>query len=223
MWHFNLKLAFVSFQKTSISYEWERYFYFFFVNLCGYPKLSLLGCFILSYHTLELVQVITWLSVYDHPQQILFQSLSAEVNFRPQSLKCYLFGYYGLDFRVSRKMFFIFWNLKDLILWSWNLKKVDRITCILLLQFRIVINVYDLLCITAMQSQLVCSGCRTILLYPRGAANVCCAVCNVVTTVPPPGMVSTFFCVYQFKSVVIGKETIYFLHAARYHKKCYCL
>ncbi|KAF3628657.1 hypothetical protein CQW23_03424 [Capsicum baccatum] len=39
-----------------------------------------------------------------------------------------------------------------------------------------------------MQSQLVCSGCRTILLYPRGATNVCCAVCNVLTPVPPPGM-----------------------------------
>lgn len=39
-----------------------------------------------------------------------------------------------------------------------------------------------------MQSQLVCSGCRTVLLYPRGATNVCCAICNVVTSVPPAGM-----------------------------------
>lgn len=39
-----------------------------------------------------------------------------------------------------------------------------------------------------MQSQLVCSGCRSILVYPRGAANVCCAICNAVTTVPPPGI-----------------------------------
>ncbi|KAL3851548.1 hypothetical protein ACJIZ3_013430 [Penstemon smallii] len=39
-----------------------------------------------------------------------------------------------------------------------------------------------------MQSQLVCSGCRTVLLYPRGAANVCCAICNMVTAVPPAGM-----------------------------------
>ncbi|XP_069150733.1 protein LOL1-like [Solanum lycopersicum] len=38
-----------------------------------------------------------------------------------------------------------------------------------------------------MQSPLVCSGCRTILLYPRGATNVCCAVCNNLTPVPPPG------------------------------------
>ncbi|RZC67966.1 hypothetical protein C5167_011662 [Papaver somniferum] len=40
-----------------------------------------------------------------------------------------------------------------------------------------------------MQSQLVCSGCRSVLLYPRGAANVCCAICNTITapTVPPPG------------------------------------
>ncbi|KAI3496226.1 hypothetical protein L1887_38581 [Cichorium endivia] len=38
-----------------------------------------------------------------------------------------------------------------------------------------------------MQSQIVCSGCRSILLYPRGASNVCCALCNTVTSVPPPG------------------------------------
>ncbi|KAL8223050.1 hypothetical protein R6Q57_020449 [Mikania cordata] len=39
-----------------------------------------------------------------------------------------------------------------------------------------------------MQSQIVCSGCRSILLYPRGASNVCCALCNTVTSVPPAGM-----------------------------------
>ncbi|POO03269.1 Zinc finger, LSD1-type [Trema orientale] len=39
-----------------------------------------------------------------------------------------------------------------------------------------------------MQSQLVCNGCRSILLYPRGATNVCCAICNTITSVPPPGM-----------------------------------
>jgi len=38
-----------------------------------------------------------------------------------------------------------------------------------------------------MQGQLVCSGCRTLLVYPQGAPNVCCAVCNTVTPVPPPG------------------------------------
>ncbi|KAH0985229.1 hypothetical protein GBA52_012406 [Prunus armeniaca] len=38
----------------------------------------------------------------------------------------------------------------------------------------------------SMQSQLVCSGCRSILLYPRGATNVCCALCNIITPVPPP-------------------------------------
>ncbi|KAE8728719.1 Protein LSD1 [Hibiscus syriacus] len=42
-----------------------------------------------------------------------------------------------------------------------------------------------------MQNQLVCSGCRSILLYPRGATNVCCAICNTVTQVPPPGMETT--------------------------------
>ncbi|CAI0546129.1 unnamed protein product, partial [Linum tenue] len=40
----------------------------------------------------------------------------------------------------------------------------------------------------AMQSQLMCNGCRSILLYPRGASNVCCALCNTITSVPSPGM-----------------------------------
>ncbi|GLU17470.1 hypothetical protein SLE2022_338360 [Rubroshorea leprosula] len=39
-----------------------------------------------------------------------------------------------------------------------------------------------------MQSQIVCSGCRSTLLYPRGATNVCCALCSTITQVPPPGM-----------------------------------
>lgn len=37
-----------------------------------------------------------------------------------------------------------------------------------------------------MQSQLVCNGCRSILLYPRGATNVCCALCSTITSVPSP-------------------------------------
>ncbi|CAL5359625.1 unnamed protein product [Camellia sinensis] len=37
------------------------------------------------------------------------------------------------------------------------------------------------------QSQLVCSGCQNLLLYPVGATSICCAVCNAVTAVPPPG------------------------------------
>ncbi|XP_057537323.1 protein LSD1-like isoform X3 [Amaranthus tricolor] len=39
-----------------------------------------------------------------------------------------------------------------------------------------------------MQSQLVCSGCRTILLYPRGAPNVRCAICDTVSPVQPTGL-----------------------------------
>ncbi|KAF3450184.1 hypothetical protein FNV43_RR06264 [Rhamnella rubrinervis] len=39
-----------------------------------------------------------------------------------------------------------------------------------------------------MQNQLVCIGCRNVLLYPRGATNVCCAICNSITPVPTPGM-----------------------------------
>ncbi|KAG6642567.1 hypothetical protein I3843_09G144700 [Carya illinoinensis] len=38
-----------------------------------------------------------------------------------------------------------------------------------------------------MQRQLVCSGCRSILLYSGGATNVCCALCNAITSVPPSG------------------------------------
>ncbi|KAL8144471.1 hypothetical protein V2J09_017503, partial [Rumex salicifolius] len=37
------------------------------------------------------------------------------------------------------------------------------------------------------ESQLACSGCRNILLYPRGAGNVRCALCNTVTPVQPNG------------------------------------
>ncbi|CAL9104679.1 unnamed protein product [Musa textilis] len=39
-----------------------------------------------------------------------------------------------------------------------------------------------------MQSQLVCNGCRTILLYPRGATNVRCAICNTMTPTLPAGV-----------------------------------
>ncbi|EPS73579.1 hypothetical protein M569_01179, partial [Genlisea aurea] len=39
-----------------------------------------------------------------------------------------------------------------------------------------------------MQSQIVCSGCRSLLMYPSGATNVRCALCSGVTTAPPPGM-----------------------------------
>ncbi|XP_072987705.1 protein LOL3 [Typha latifolia] len=39
-----------------------------------------------------------------------------------------------------------------------------------------------------MQSQVVCNGCRSLLLYPRGATSVCCAICSTITSVPPLGM-----------------------------------
>ncbi|XP_022573817.1 protein LSD1-like isoform X2 [Brassica napus] len=35
-----------------------------------------------------------------------------------------------------------------------------------------------------MQDQLVCHGCRNTLLYPRGATNVRCALCNTVNMIP---------------------------------------
>ena len=34
----------------------------------------------------------------------------------------------------------------------------------------------------------MCNGCRSILLFPRGATNVCCAICSTITSVPPAGM-----------------------------------
>ncbi|EFJ35757.1 hypothetical protein SELMODRAFT_270395 [Selaginella moellendorffii] len=37
------------------------------------------------------------------------------------------------------------------------------------------------------QGQLICGGCRTLLVYPQGATNVRCALCSSVTPVPPPG------------------------------------
>jgi len=37
-----------------------------------------------------------------------------------------------------------------------------------------------------MQDQLVCHGCRNLLMYPRGASNVRCALCNTINMVPPP-------------------------------------
>ncbi|XP_073226772.1 protein LSD1-like isoform X2 [Cicer arietinum] len=46
-----------------------------------------------------------------------------------------------------------------------------------------------------MRSHIMCSGCRNILLYPRGASNVCCALCNTITPVTPPGMeMSQLYC-----------------------------
>ncbi|XP_057812193.1 protein LSD1-like isoform X4 [Salvia miltiorrhiza] len=36
-----------------------------------------------------------------------------------------------------------------------------------------------------MRSKIFCAGCRTVLLYPRGATNVCCAICNMITPAPP--------------------------------------
>mmetsp|Transcript_5663 Transcript_5663/g.6503 ORF Transcript_5663/g.6503 Transcript_5663/m.6503 type:complete len:223 (-) Transcript_5663:909-1577(-) len=37
------------------------------------------------------------------------------------------------------------------------------------------------------QSQIICTGCRTLLVYPQGAQNVRCALCNIITSVPPAG------------------------------------
>lgn len=40
----------------------------------------------------------------------------------------------------------------------------------------------------------MCSGCRNVLVYPRGATNVCCAICNTITSVPPPVDMAQLVC-----------------------------
>lgn len=45
--------------------------------------------------------------------------------------------------------------------------------------------------LTAMQSQIVCAGCRSTLLYSMGATNVRCAICNTITLVSQPPTQST--------------------------------
>ncbi|XXG68472.1 hypothetical protein AAC387_Pa06g1553 [Persea americana] len=45
-----------------------------------------------------------------------------------------------------------------------------------------------------MQNQLVCNGCRNVLLYPRGAASVCCAICRAITSVPPAVEIAQLVC-----------------------------
>ncbi|CAN8231263.1 unnamed protein product [Cochlearia groenlandica] len=37
-----------------------------------------------------------------------------------------------------------------------------------------------------MQDQIVCHSCRIMLMYPRGATSVCCAICNTITPVTHP-------------------------------------
>lgn len=43
-------------------------------------------------------------------------------------------------------------------------------------------------CMAGIGSQIVCNGCRSLLIYARGATSVCCAVCNTITPVPPHGI-----------------------------------
>lgn len=99
-----------------------------------------------------------------------------------------------------------FSRVKDWIIWS-----VSHLTKFLIYVSRSISRSYNLLSSlwlklywqvfhsAGMQSQLVCNGCRSILLYPRGATNVCCALCNTITSVPPPGM----FLLSQWKNCSI--------------------
>ncbi|KAL2622815.1 hypothetical protein R1flu_003020 [Riccia fluitans] len=40
---------------------------------------------------------------------------------------------------------------------------------------------------TGQQCQLICGGCRTLLVYPYGSNHVRCALCSFVTGVPAQG------------------------------------
>ncbi|CAK9321520.1 unnamed protein product [Citrullus colocynthis] len=42
--------------------------------------------------------------------------------------------------------------------------------------------------VTCCQSQIVCSGCKNLLMYPAGATSICCALCHVVSPVPTSGL-----------------------------------
>lgn len=70
----------------------------------------------------------------------------------------------------------------------------------------VIINCWNSLCLcwsSGAQSQLVCSGCRNLLLYPVGATSVCCAVCNAVTGVPPPGMFLSIYPCFMYMYISI--------------------
>ncbi|KAJ4811416.1 LSD1 zinc finger family protein [Rhynchospora pubera] len=45
-----------------------------------------------------------------------------------------------------------------------------------------------------MHNRIVCSGCRTLLIYPAGAATVQCGACNIITAVYPQGGMDQIVC-----------------------------
>ena len=89
-------------------------------------------------------------------------------NFRAGHISCYEFS--------------VLW------VWDWNCVRLCGTEMLKMLLMCVFVT------LQFMGSQLVCNGCRNILVYPRGATNVCCALCNTVTSVPPPGTsLSLFF------------------------------
>ncbi|KAL0550485.1 hypothetical protein IC582_015006 [Cucumis melo] len=42
--------------------------------------------------------------------------------------------------------------------------------------------------VTCCQNQIMCSGCKNMLIYPAGATSICCALCHAVTPVPTSGL-----------------------------------
>ncbi|XP_027942355.1 protein LSD1-like isoform X1 [Vigna unguiculata] len=57
-----------------------------------------------------------------------------------------------------------------------------------------------------MRSQLVCNGCRNILVYPRGASDVCCALCHTVSSVLPPVELDYISGNIRFPGALTGME-----------------
>ncbi|KAG4933304.1 hypothetical protein JHK87_047306 [Glycine soja] len=70
------------------------------------------------------------------------------------------------------------------------------------------------------QSQLVCSGCRNLLVFPVGATSVCCAVCNAVTAVPPPAKSQILVCDRHRNGPVSMWRLPYFTHVHPGRDKC---
>ncbi|KAL5187604.1 Protein LOL1 [Glycine soja] len=73
---------------------------------------------------------------------------------------------------------------------------------------------------SGVQSQLVCSGCRNLLVFPVGATSVCCAVCNAVTAVPPPDKSETLVCDRHRNGPVSMWRLPYFTHVHPGRDKC---
>lgn len=96
---------------------------------------------------------------------------------------------------------YLWWNFVN---WNWDfLINFNAIECFFHLGLWLLNATVE-----NMQSQLVCNGCRTVLLYPRGAPNVRCAVCNTVTPVQPAGTSSSRVFFMDFFTRGLGERDL---------------